>query len=472
APTLRVTLANDPDTVVNLLSLTNILPVVGATVHDGLLYLLQGVSGTDWPYLVQATWDGIPSPFKDYGTNQPPVSLSVYDLAKLPELSLVGQEQAAVTNFNGGFGQAVWPKPGLLVWSGGSANWWPIMGGGIRIGGPEVVGGVVSDIFAPWPWYWGGNGGRLLAFNVENPPIPKFVSEVNLFTNGWWSLSYAYAANGMVYLSHQANEFIEGVVLQGQLPPAPTIEVDPTTGETVTNEPPVGIWTQRYYLDVVDYADPTTPTVRNPVNIPGVLQGISSNGALLYTKAPHWSADWTTDWLDWLDASAYDGVSAHLVDSLQLPKDWPHPLLVFGTNIFIGRPDTSTNNNNTLETWTLSDGGRFVRLGGISLGSAANDLAAFGDLLAAQTSDGTYRLFDAADLPKLRLIGADSISSWIWGDLKHADGALDRGLWLPLGDYGVRTVTLFSPGQTTGKSDPGGAPPPVSSGAGLASPAP
>src|SRR5262249_29699797 len=156
--------------------------------------------------------------------------------------------------------------------------------------------------------------------------------------------------------SHQGSEFVEGILLPGQTPPPPIITVDKDTGQTITNQPPIGIWVQRYYLDVVDYADAKSPTLRAPVNIPGQLNGISMGGSLLYTVAPHWT-NWVTDWAEWLDASAYDGVSAALVNSLPLPADWPHPLLIAGSNIFLGRPDTKAGTSQ-LETWTLDNSGK------------------------------------------------------------------------------------------------------------------
>ena len=174
-------------------------------------------------------------------------------------------------------------------------------------------------------------------------------------------VEFQFAIHGqwVGYVSHQGSEFVEGVVLPGQQPSGPTISVDPTTGDKVTNQPPVGVWVQRYYLDVVDFADAKNPTVRPAVNIPGQLNGVARQGALLYTIAPHW-INWTTDWNEWLDVSAYDGVAAALVTSLALPKDWPHPSSVNESTVYLARPDT-TANTSTLETWQLSDSGVFTR---------------------------------------------------------------------------------------------------------------
>ena len=152
----------------------------------------------------------------------------------------------------------------------------------------------------------------------------------------------------------------------------------------------------------------------------------------------------TTDWTEWLDASAYDGVAAHLVDSLALSKNWPHPVLVFGSSLFIGAPAESTNTNHLLETWTLPDSGRFTKTGTTQLASAAQNMAAFGNLLVVQTAD-QIKLYNATVPALLGLVGSGGPQGCVWYDLSHADGALDRGVWLPLGSYGVATVPIPVP---------------------------
>src|SRR5262249_51660971 len=143
-----------------------------------------------------------------------------------------------------------------------------------------------------------------------------------------------------------------------------------------TNQVPSGIWVQRFFLDVVDYADPKLPTLRPPVNIPGQLTGLSRGGALFYTVGPHYT-DWQSTGAQFLDASAYDGVAAALVDSMPLSNTWPQPLLFSEPNLFLGRAD-STGGTSQIETWTLSNSGKFSQLGLAKLGAAVNNLGMFG----------------------------------------------------------------------------------------------
>jgi hypothetical protein len=118
---------------------------------------------------------------------------------------------------------------------------------------------------------------------------------------------------------------------------------------------------------------------------------------------------------------------------------------VLESNVFVGRPGGdwvgATNDvSSALETWHLSDAGRWARSGSVTLTMPVQSLVNFGPLLAAQTWDNIVTLFDATDGTALRQVGQGRPSGCLWFDLTHADGELGRGLWLPLGAYGVATV--------------------------------
>jgi len=157
--------------------------------------------------------------------------------------------------------------------------------------------------------------------------------------------------------------------------------------------------------------------------------------------APHW-VNWTTDWSDWLDASAYDGVAASLINSLPLPTTWPHPLLVSGSNVFLGRPD-NTAATGQLEVWTLSGAGKFLQLGTTQLGSVVSSLNSFGSLLAVQQNAGTL-VFDVSSPAAPTVIGKGAANGCFGYDVSRGDASRAGGLWLPLGDYGVSRIE-FSP---------------------------
>jgi hypothetical protein len=94
----------------------------------------------------------------------------------------------------------------------------------------------------------------------------------------------------------------------------------------------------------------------------------------------------------------------------------------------------------SLETWRLSAAGKFQRLGNVTLATSANTLAEFNSMLAVLHTDNTVTLFDATDAASLRRVGGSEPGGCLWFDLTRADGALGRGLWLPLGSHGVARI--------------------------------
>lgn len=416
-PIVRVAAAEQPDVILAALSLTNV-PIAGATMRENRLYLAQAIVGG--LVISDDTTNSLPPPT---------LWLTVVDLSHLPELTVLGK--TAVTTSQLGWNvelEPVWPKPDLLVWVGGGNNlWW--WGPWDWFGGSGLVRGWF------WPYRQSSGGGRLLAFDVSDDAAPAFLSEVDLTANGWWSFSEPFAAEGRVYLSHQA-----------------FVEITTTNSSGTVTDDPDGIvvdWPtayQRSFLDVVDYADPSRPTVRKPVSLPGTLQGISYQGALLYTLGfDRTSSDYYSGH-EALAASAYDGVAAHLVDSLSLSNVYPHPVQVSGTNVFLGRAQgyyaTTDPPPPTLETWTLSSEGKFTKLGSVKLPGAASDLVAFPGLLAAQLDWSRVVVFDRSDAAALRQIGEGPSSGCLYFNLRHAAADSARALWLPLDVYGVTSVRL------------------------------
>lgn len=420
-PSLNVAHASAPGGVLNRLTLANSAPVAGASIRDGRLYVIQ-LDTSYVPILMVTNENGT---VESKTTNAPNLFLSVYDASALPQLSLVGQT-SAVTSSPGWSSSAdlLWVKPGTLVVS--------LSGGGLWWGGGFLKGGVTTDIaIGRGGWWWGGGGGgHLIAFDVSDATRPRVASDTILDSaSAWWNQSKPLVDNGLVYLSHQASEFLT----EGKTAVSTVIAKNPDGTTTITtNEVPVGVWVTRYYLDVVDFTDPVVPTVRKPVNIPGQIQSVGRGGAILYTVAPHWDAAGNTDWMDYLDASAYDGVSASLVASLSVPTTWPHATLVANDTAYIARVD----NGNQLEAWVLADTKQFTKIGSRTLTLPAQLLASVNSVLAAQ-SDRTIELFEMSNPADLTPLGVGTMPGCVWPDLLHADGSASQGLWVPASDYGV-----------------------------------
>ncbi len=406
---IRVARAESPNEIVTQWSLGG-LPVLGATVKNDLLYLLQSQSSG---YRFDLSGNPLPE------TNS--AALTVIDLTKLPNLEILGRTDATLSNSLSAWNLTpLWVRDDLLVWESANSFWFfPMLlaaqpqaatgfasseSGTVRTSVSPL--GIAANRFLP-PWFYGGGAGtELVAFNVSDSANPKFVSEFNLNSAGWSAHNAAFATNGLVYVSHTG--FDDG--------------------------PRHNLWMESYYLDVIDYTDATNPTLRDPVNISGSLAGISHEGNILYTISSHVAQDDHT----WIDALAYDGVRASLISSLALPSDWPHPTLIAETNIFLGVP--GANSSGAIETWNFSVSGKFIRASSTKLAEAADSFALFGGLFVAQT-ESHLQLFDASNPLALKLLGSGSAENCLWPNLEHADGSVDRGLWSPLGDYGVLKVS-------------------------------
>jgi len=500
-PELRVASTQAPDAVLNSLGLTN-LPVVGASLTDGRLYLLQspGYFYWGWPSLLLG--DGSNSDGSGTPTN---FVMTVVDVTALPALAVLGQVSVAPENVTdtGGSFQAVWPAPNVLVWFGTGFDYWVNPGGPIAvplspvlvmdsgsgalpaspvnqtgsaqttttlgvsisgINGVRVVTNTVSGaaVSTPvlthtlnqprpnlavaarnsargrgahaqlasaahpkgitlrsqpaqlnagafelmpywWPW-WGNGGARLMAFDVSDPTNPQLVSSFTLDPTNTWGFSAPLTAQGLVCFSHEQSVCA-----------------------------PTGDWSVGDWLDVVDYSDPGNPTVRPAISIPGQLAGLSTDGAMLYLLGNAVSsAGFPLETRSAVSACSYDGVGAYLVASLNLPQSWPQPVIVNAGVVYLGRAgDTS---GGSLESWTLSTQGNFVRLNALTVAQPLSALAVVNNALAAVDSDNNLTVYSLAGL-----LPAWSATppSCLWLDLNRADGALPTGLWFPLDDYGV-----------------------------------
>jgi hypothetical protein len=407
----------------------------------------------------------------------------VVDVSALPAITILGQSVASpgVLEHTGGNYQPVWPSPGLLVWFSTGFGFWinplvDFMSAGvlpaaqttvslpssvlgdstpINLSSLPVAGalagagsaGPVPPVSQPgtasvtsatrgsassaanaqafvglpyWRPWWNTGGASLLAFDVSSSTSPVLVSTFNFNPTNAWGFSAPLTASGLIYFSHEQSDYRSR-----------------TTG-----------WRLNEYLDVIDYTDPANPTLRPAVGIPGQLAGLSSDGAVLYLLGTAMSASGTysVNGNEGLNACAYDGVGAYLVASLPLPQTWPRPVLVTSGTVYLGRAAVAGRTNSVLEVWALSAQGKFGRQAVAPVTQPVTGLAAFGNLLAAQDQNSAVALFDVTSPAALRSCGHGGPSGCLWYDLNHADGTLERGLWLSLDDYGVVFVPVTAGG--------------------------
>ncbi|MHC1768602.1 MAG: beta-propeller domain-containing protein [Verrucomicrobiia bacterium] len=428
-PVVRVVQANAPDRVLGTLTLTN-LPVAGAALRDGRLYVLQATTTyVPVPVLVE----GEEKPGTE-GTNRTVLLCSVVDTTHLPALEVIGQAGFETGEIFGSSAQPVWPKADVLIWVSQGSNWGPWL----------YADALVWRGGGRWyPWYQSGEA-RLYSVDASNAAAPRFLSEVTLGggTNRWGGFSEPFTADGAVFLSEQFTEAtITGtnIVVRTNVVSVGDEKVDPLPPDsivTVTNTELVYTSRQVTWLHVVDYAAPATPVARQPITVPGELRGLSSNGALLYLVGYKLDTETLTDGQDWLHACSYDGVASYLVDSIPLSKEWPHDVLAQDRWVYITRPRTGDTVPAAMEVWTLNDSAKLARLSEQSLASNAYALHAISDLLVAE-EEGGLEFFDLTQPSQLPRLGKGAVSGCSGFDVGAAAGSKKDGLWLPMDLYGV-----------------------------------
>lgn len=396
--TVRVASKSAPDRILNAFDLPGTLQVSGAEFRDGLLYIVQSRSFYEYPVVLGS--DG-----KDQTlTNLPSVVLTVLDARHLPSLSVAGSHTEETTNSFWGNFDPIWVKTNVLVWAGGSGGYWwwwrnPVMDG--------PTGSIVSR-----PGYWGNSGnGRFFAFDVHDPAAPKFLNYISLGTSNRWNFSGALNEGPLVYVSDQSWQFVQ-------------------TNETS------GHWISRTFLNVIDYSDAELPAVRKPVNVPGSLRGLSDNGRIIYTGGPHWTDENRTDWNDWIDASAYDDVEVHLLDSLYAGPVWTSPYITRNGVVYTTKSGAG-GESGSIKMWKLSSAGKFAQVTEAPLPSDASMLAIVNDLLLVRDNYSGLTLFNAASESSLNQLAHFSEPGCLYFDLEFAQGSQADGLWLPLREFGI-----------------------------------
>ena len=416
---VRVAAKTDSDVILNRVDL-GAMPVVGACVRDGFLYLLQNPDSSQDNFVFKAETEGTE------GTESTNLLMTVMDLGALPEIRAAGQVGVPSKEMASGRYEAVWPAQDLLVWVRQTYDYRTLlMADGASTGSNPAAADntAFTDLLGLWrgPW-WSPGGVRLVAFNTADPARPELVSQYLYAPSLAWGFSAPFVAQGRVYFSHEQSEDVPVYGKYGK----------------VDSE-----WRVREFLDVIDFADPALPTARPAIGIPGQLVGLSSDGAFLYllgSSGLAYSADGSNQ-KEALFACAYDGVGAYQVTALALPKTWPRPVRVDNGNVFLGRAAADEKGTHSIESWSLSDAGRFVFKASAAVKDPASEIACFDRLLAVQGNVGGVTLFDSSDPSLLKPCG-ESPATGLWADVGRACGSLAEGVWIPVDDFGLLSVPI------------------------------
>ena len=400
------------------------MPVVGTAMRGETLFIAQ------------TSTTGVPVPTAE-GEKPGPETfsflMSAVDLSKLPDLQLLSKQEIQLKNpVFGSDLQALWISDDHLVWQSSQDDWF--WGNDVVFDGPARG---IADI-GFWPG--GFSGSRFLAFDTDSADGVQFLSDFDLAVENVWNFSDGHAVDGKIYISYQKSELDE---------PAPG-----RPEELVIK----GRWIQKNFLAVVDYADPIHPTQRPAVNIPGSLMGISHGGNVIFTKGMHYDQETlVTNNREWLDALAYDGVAAHLMDSIAYSSQWPHLAEVTRQGYVIAgqiqedknEDDHSLTDNlpglYTLGSWFINDEGNFERQDPLwNLPFGASDLKLMDDQLLLRQGQEVWG-FNIEESGALQLQSVYEPFGCYWFNLSGT--VVDEGehLWVPASDYGADRLSPTSP---------------------------
>lgn len=426
------------------------LPVLGALAKGDMIHLLQGrgVEKT-WDYdAATASWTG--------RTNRLGQLLaSVWDATQLPALTKVGEGGRPTALAWVGDAEGRWLREHELLWSSTTE----LRGGGElgdASGGAEEVVMDGLAVVGGGPWQpWQGTRARLLAgVNVSDAKSPSIRSEVLL--GGTSSVVGSVAqAGSLVYSSRRILE--PEVVAVQEVPEMASFSVGPelegmgvigaqvdfwarneAEWRSAPRDHPVVRWWSRHELDVVDYRGGIEhPVVRPPVGIPGTLEGVTSDGALLFTTGEGTREDGSP--ITTLDASAYDGVSVHRIDSLLIAdgtKSEVHAVAVREGSVFLARGGWGGDAEQSLGRWSVGDDGQWRSGSVVALGMVPGELKWLGASLLARNG-GEMAWFRLGERAELESVVGTKLMGCVSGDLGRADGDELRGIWLPLGERGA-----------------------------------
>jgi len=274
-----------------------------------------------------------------------------------------------------------------------------------------------------------GVSGRTYLWQIEDYPIPQSGTRLAL-----------------TFLGNVRTNIAPGIAYRTETNVTTrTITETKWVDTTVTNTYPVHEYFTHHHLAVFDFSsNPAKPVSRPPVPIPGRFEGQSHSGALIFTTAtrsdPPNPANSPTPTRQILEASAYDGVAAHLVAGLEIANltagDSATVRITPRGTVWVARSTSSaTASTNTLAVLGLNPDGRFVQHASITLPAPAHSLDTLGDLLTTG-SGSSVRIFDGGENQEILPVGQPFDLGCLLPGLNRLAGDPAHGIWAPLGDFG------------------------------------
>jgi hypothetical protein len=198
--------------------------------------------------------------------------------------------------------------------------------------------------------------------------------------------------------------------------------------------PPSETW--RSWLQVVDLR-PASPVVRDPVSIPGELLSVDqvdAQGAVLVTHKERWIASRSSNERT-LNALAYDGAAASLLDTLDTTSPYGSASASDGTRIFLANASSTPG---VLAIGYNAASGRLLETGQWNLKTPISLHTVGGYVFAANT--GTLDLAEVNAAGQFAPRGSYATPTNLWLQLDRIAMAVGEGIYIPAGAYGVESL--------------------------------
>ncbi len=419
-------------------------------MRDGRLYVAQQ-NQKSHPYYGGIIFLGTTNAATGNGGTEPSQALtvSVYDLKKLPEVSLLGKTTAAVdfNSYSTTRLQASWPAPGILVWTRPQnyRPWWrwyvtmdmpslnpppaitlfadtrvAVNNFAAQSDTAATLGFAATDSIAIHPYPRGDEGGiEGAVFDVSSPNAPLLASKLEIRTGATTDWSEVFTSEGKLYVSSMAQPEI---VIAKENPEA--------AGSLIPKEVPRA---GRHFMKVVSFDGPTKPTISAEINIPGRLVGVARFGALLFTNGPRYSAQLIPTQERAIHASSFDGTSVRFLDQIPFSGG---SFAMDGETTLINLPGTAEPAlKPTVQLWRLNAEDKFQLESTITTEVYANLAVIQG--IAIVGFNPTQHLYNVSDPANPVDLGV--LKNFGWSSLTPQNSVAEpaRGVWGASGDYGV-----------------------------------
>lgn len=284
------------------------------------------------------------------------------------------------------------------------------------------------------PWGWSLSP-LFLSMNVADPGQIRFLGEFTVESpadpelGGWVDYSEIFWVNREAFFSTQVSKQVE-------------LSPDPGTGTPpVPDKAPRFVWVTSNELTKVDFEDISTPTLHDPVDLPGRLIALTHGGNVLYTTGYAYEEDGSPNLEQQaIHASAYDEIQVSLIDTYET-SNIPYEVAVAGNAVIY--PDWESEKGYRLNAITLSGEGTIDMASQLPRENWISQIRSADGLVFVSTGyGGGVEALDYSSPESPEKVATWTVPGCLYPDISHMDGSAESGFFIPLGMYGVGFISM------------------------------